>query len=380
MLPPLTFLTLTDTLCEIGVFDPDGNLMEKVIITGTNLTYDTTPGALPLPISGEVDRIEHVPGTSIIAYGALTDLPSVAELNTLNPNWFSPVEFHDLYKDIPGVTRIGTKADETWLGVAGDNSVIMGQGDDVYNGSTGNDTFKGGGGNDFFSGNDGDDRATGGGGNDQMIGGAGNDRLFGNKGDDQMNGGSGADLMNGGAGNDTMAGDDLSDPGLASVNNDDRMFGRDGDDLMFGVVGNDKLYGGNDNDYLSGGDDNDRLDGGDGNDYLQGDEGIDLLTGGSGADTFVFRERALVTDGAGNPIELSGDTVTDFDPTEDRIHLSQRDQSATAAENFAYFTAHAVQDGNDVRWTADHGFMYIVLEDTLLSDLSVANFVDTVPF
>jgi Ca2+-binding RTX toxin-like protein len=74
---------------------------------------------------------------------------------------------------------------------------------------------------------------------------------------------------------------------------------------VVGTVGDDTLKS-------SSGDD--RIDGGGGDDVLYGGGGIDVLTGGSGADQFVF-------DAILDPQKSA--TITDFDPTQDKIILSR---------------------------------------------------------
>jgi hypothetical protein len=68
---------------------------------------------------------------------------------------------------------------------------------------------------------------------------------------------------------------------------------------------------------LEGLDGNDTLDGGDQRDTLIGGNGDDNLTGGDNRDTFVF-----ATDEAFNA-DIGVDTITDFDPDDDSIELSQ---------------------------------------------------------
>ena len=83
--------------------------------------------------------------------------------------------------------------------------------------------------------------------------------------------------------------------------------GRKWQRFHFGGDGGDFLYG--DNGNL---DDDDTLDGGAGDDSLYGGGGDDLLTGGHGRDVFYFNDHSGI------------DTVTDFNPNEDRIGLSPR--------------------------------------------------------
>lgn len=73
----------------------------------------------------------------------------------------------------------------------------------------------------------------------------------------------------------------------------------------------DTLNGGSGHDILAGGIGADSLSGKGGDDILMDGAGIDTLTGGTGSDLFI-----LTRDGA-------TDTITDFDPTEDQLDLSQ---------------------------------------------------------
>ena len=81
--------------------------------------------------------------------------------------------------------------------------------------------------------------------------------------------------------------------------------------IFSGSDSSDVLSAGNQTDILEGGGGADVLSGGGGNDVLSDGAGNDTLTGGAGADTFVFSR-----DG-------EADTISDFDPLNDRIDLSQ---------------------------------------------------------
>ena len=97
----------------------------------------------------------------------------------------------------------------------------------------------------------------------------------------------------------------------------DTLTGEQGNDWLFGGEGADTLEGGEGNDTLLGGEGNDTLTGGAGDDMLIGGEGDDTLTGGGDADTFVFGE------------DSGNDTITDFDTTQDKIHLTTLAQTIT---------------------------------------------------
>ena len=79
-------------------------------------------------------------------------------------------------------------------------------------------------------------------------------------------------------------------------------------DVLSGMGGDDTLTGEQGDDDLFGGSGNDTLDGGEGDDRLVGGAGDNRLTGGQGADIFALR-----------PVEKSADTVSDFNPVEDKI-------------------------------------------------------------
>ena len=163
-------------------------------------------------------------------------------------------------------------------------------------------------------------------------------------------------------------------PAIEGTEGDDYLVGTPENDIIRGLVGNDDLLGLAGDDLLEGGDGNDNLwghegadvlDGGDGNDLLGGGEGNDILTGGAGADTFHF-ERYI------EQPDIGDDVITDFDPAEDLIDLSA---IGTRADGLATF-ASAVQAGSDVVLTVGgDGPGTITLQDTLLGDLSEANFV-----
>lgn len=130
---------------------------------------------------------------------------------------------------------------------------------------------------------------------DTIAGSAGGDRIYGNLGDDRLRGNGGNDSLLGGRDRDDLD-------------------GGAGDDFVAGNQGNDLVLGGDGNDTLAGGRDADLLFGGAGDDQLTGDLGGDVLIGGAGRDTFSLR---------GDSTGLANvDVVLDFDPTSDRLQLS----------------------------------------------------------
>jgi Ca2+-binding RTX toxin-like protein len=214
-------------------------------------------------------------------------------------------------------------------------------GDDVVPGSgivdtSGVNIFYAGPGNDSIDSGASDDVARGENGDDRLLGSDGDDMLFGESGADVLRGGNSrsnnrpalgfsyrrpaGDYLNGGSGKDQLYGEG----GL------DRLDGMGGDDILYGDNENssldnpdigdhrlndewDVINGGSGNDVLYGGADTDQLFGDDGIDYLNGGAGSDTLEGGAGADRFDLYGRGEEAQGL--------DTITDFDPSEDRIGI-----------------------------------------------------------
>ncbi|WP_267871606.1 hypothetical protein [Nostoc sp. CHAB 5715] len=258
-------------------------------------------------------------------------------------------------------------------------AVIFGTTDpDTTNGTSGDDTIYGwanGGNANSLSGND---ILNGADGNDNLFGGTGNDSLIGELGNDTLDGGLGTDSLNGGVGDDTYVIDSATDTiteatnsgidtvrssvpytlganlenlrltGTRTINGtgnslnnivfgniaNNTLNGRAGDDTLDGNLGNDTLNGDSGNDSLQGGPGNELLNGGSGNDILIGvfpgsslPPGLgetDTLTGGVGLDTFVLGDAINVYYDDKNTTNAGfGDlaTITDFNPSEDRIQL-----------------------------------------------------------
>ena len=192
-----------------------------------------------------------------------------------------------------GIDVIGTSGDNRLNGSEQSDIILTFGGNDVISGRGGDDLIISGGGNDSIGGGSGNDDVFAGTGNDVVDGGIGDDRIFGGKGSDLIDGNAGSDFISGDTGNDTI-------------------LGGTGNDTAFGGKGNDFVSGGDGNDSLYGGRDNDTVDGGAGDDFISGDRGSDVLTGGAGSDTFFF---------AGVGAEYGIDTITDFNPGEDKIRL-----------------------------------------------------------
>ncbi|MGL6035658.1 MAG: type I secretion C-terminal target domain-containing protein, partial [Legionella sp.] len=128
--------------------------------------------------------------------------------------------------------------------------------------------------------------------------------------------------LEGGAGSDLIIGSELNDI----------LVGVLGDDILEGKAGDDLLYGGEGNDVLNGGE---------GNDLLIGGPGNDILTGGAGKDIFKWQVDDHGTAGAPDI-----DVITDFNPQEDKIDLSQLLQGEHAGnyENFLHFEYNAADN------------------------------------
>jgi Ca2+-binding RTX toxin-like protein len=171
---------------------------------------------------------------------------------------------------------------------------------------------------DFVQALGGDDVVNTGAGGDVVEAGQGDDRVDLGAGSDTGSGGQGNDQVEGGEGNDVLSGD------LGS----DQVVGGTGNDLAKGNQDSDTVDGGAGNDVVHGGQGNDSVLGGDGDDTVFGDAGDDTLTGGSGRD--VFRFEYFVQQGSLRTAEEVGanplgvDTITDFNPAEDKIQLDKR--------------------------------------------------------
>jgi glucose/arabinose dehydrogenase len=160
----------------------------------------------------------------------------------------------------------------------------------------------------------------------------------------------------------------------------------DGADYLDGGNGQDILRGGVGNDTLLGGSGNDTLNGNTQNDILRGGTGRDMLMGGRGADVFDFN--AVGESRTGPALR---DVVMDFANGIDRFDVATIDARSTTDGNqrFDYIgTAafsgegqiRAVQAGTSVvlhlNTTGSSGSeMQIVLRDTLVAELSAADFI-----
>ena len=148
----------------------------------------------------------------------------------------------------------------------------------------------------------------------------------------------------------------------------DRFDAGAGDDIAFGGAGDDELAGGDGYDRLYGGPGNDTLSGGSGADKLKGDEGDDTLSGGKGADHFVFAAYGISGSGfAGH------DTITDFNPREDRLLITGGYRVADLFSS-ALYPRLAVDTDAGLRLTyADNGAT-ILLQGVKRAALTPLNF------
>lgn len=115
---------------------------------------------------------------------------------------------------------------------------------------------------------------------------------------------------------------------------DDTLRGQQGNDWLFGGEGDDTLFGGEGDDTLLGGEGDDTLFGGEGDDLMIGGAGGDTMTGGAGADTFLFYD------------DHGADTITDFDPANDKIDLTTLHHALTWDQLSATFST--VTDDSNV--------------------------------
>jgi Ca2+-binding RTX toxin-like protein len=207
------------------------------------------------------------------------------------------------------------------------------------------------------------DRMYGGGGDDTITGGKGDDVIYtsgptenlvgfdhasGGDGDDQIFGSNGKDLLHGDAGNDTLTG---------------------GDD---GITADaDTLYGGDGNDHLTSGQTDapeagrealgDHFYGEAGNDTLTGGKANDYLEGGTGADSFVFLS------------DFGQDTIADFSTSQsgETIDLSGVSQITSFSD---LTTNHLTQSGSDAL-ISDGAGNTITLTGINMADLTADDFL-----
>lgn len=143
----------------------------------------------------------------------------------------------------------------------------------------------------------GDDVLFGQGGDDVLRGGAGNDRLLGGFGADVLDGGAGVDVVSyAGALRTGVSIDLAARAGLTGEATGDTFIGISGAigsnfaDTLLGFAGRNALFGGADDDTIDGRAGADVLRGEAGDDTLIGGAGNDRMSGGTGNDVFVFSD------------------------------------------------------------------------------------------
>lgn len=243
-----------------------------------------------------------------------------------------------------GQTIQGSGGADTLLGRGGDDQLYGGNGSDNLIGGDGNDLLEGGNGSDRLRGSDGDDTLRGGTGDDRLEGGRGTNVLEGGAGNDTYILGPGTGIIFDSAGLDDMliaarsidlddyAGAGIEHFSLTRRHAGGTISGTDGDD-SFGASGSSAtLDGEGGNDTLSGSDQSSEFFiGGLGTDYMSSgpkDYGPPWWGQHSGRDTFVFRDIAETTVGAGR------DVIDWF--ADDWIDLRQIDANLNRSGNQAF--------------------------------------------
>ncbi|MEG4204038.1 calcium-binding protein [Microcoleus sp. Pol7_A1] len=249
----------------------------------------------------------------------------------------------------PGATEMATIKGTNFNDNDIDKPKLVGtNADDSIYGYAGNDILSGLGGNDYLDGGPGSDDMFGGADNDTYIVDSQNDKVtenfnqgidtvissvtfplgyrlgenqenlklignayegYGNALNNTITGNAVGNYIDGEAGNDYIDG----------AGGNDNLYGEAGNDTLIGDLGNDYLFGGANNDSLVGGWDDDNLYGGTGNDILLGGSGkdyldgfgnsteFDILTGGTLGDTFVLGYSTI-----GYYLGNGHATITDF--------------------------------------------------------------------
>ena len=187
-------------------------------------------------------------------------------------------------------------------------------------GTNGGEEIHASNGGDAIYGLDGADVLRGGKSHDYLSGGAGDDVLFGNKGRNSLRGNEGNDNLYGGDGNDTLR----QDEGIGILD------GEAGDDY---IVASSDANAAILSETLIGGDGNDRIMkvGSHSSDIVDAGAGYDMvylsLTGGTAEDpvtsyvTLGTEADILVLPSSGKISAYNHTIVTDFDPSEDFLHL-----------------------------------------------------------
>ncbi|NDW34601.1 DUF4347 domain-containing protein [Yangia sp. PrR007] len=296
------------------------------------------------------DTVDGGEGFDVLDFFTARDSVTV-DLSITNPQLVSATEGTDTYMNVEGVlgggrsdTLSGNELANLLDGGFGDDTMRGREGDDTLLGSAGADSLYGNQGDDVLDGGEGDDWMHGGQDNDLLLGGTGGDTLAGGHGDDTVDGGEGFDVLDFFTARDGVTVDlSITGPQLVSategtdtyMNIEGVLGGRHSDTLSGNELAN-LLNGGLGNDTLMGREGDDTLLGDAGDDVLYGGLGTDVLSGGAGADTFAY-----VTS------EEGGDTILDFDASEDVFRLS--------LDNFSGVNLIDPLTGDQLLWDAEAG-------------------------
>lgn len=292
------------------------------------------------------DFLVGITGTDDIDGGAGTDTNSFQEVPiavnaTVNADGTGTAVYGSVNESFAGIENlIGSAFDDILLATGVANNTLIGlEGNDLINGGGGDDLLIGDLGNDILRGAAGNDRALGGPGNDALNGGEGDDFLAGDQGDDFFVGIGGTDTILGGEGVDTNSFQGVGTGVTVRINDDGTGVAQHGasneffvgieslvgssnadvlivngvrDTLLQGLGGNDLLVGGSGNDVLVGGDGNDVIRGGSGNDVGLGGLGADFIEGGNGNDILRGDEGSDTLSGGNDDDLILGSTGNDF--------------------------------------------------------------------
>ncbi|AKF47433.1 M10 family metallopeptidase C-terminal domain-containing protein [Pseudomonas fragariae (ex Marin et al. 2024)] len=150
--------------------------------------------------------------------------------------------------------------------------------------------------------------------------------------------------------------------------------------VVEGTAGGDTLTGTDGNEVLNGNAGTDRIDGGAGADTITGGADADTLTGGAGADLFIYNSRLDSYRNYTASGTKQSDTITDFNPAEDRIDLSSIGLRGLGdgSANTIYLSVNA--DGSKTYIKTDAvdstgNRFEIALQGNLADKLSASNFI-----
>ena len=115
--------------------------------------------------------------------------------------------------------------------------------------------------------------------------------------------------------------------------------GTAGDDVIDAALGHDIVLAGDGDDIIGGYRGHDTIDAGNGDDRILLDTGRDMVTGVEGRDVFHFHH----VDSLAAPIHTS--TITDFDPSEDRLRFDHYHLDREPGEDLADLVAAVEVDG-----------------------------------